>query len=178
MAILQLLYTALNLSNVLLGAVYHFLAAQSPARLFLLLQAFLLLLYLGLAVVSAYLLSPTYTATVAIRIPARAETIWKHLTTSKVPLTGPLHVRTIRVSDTEWKEEIGSNEVVFCQTTSADQPKRMVRELWAESVYMKGQWIYVLEETATTPLKTNQARRNTAPCCTFMLQSMPCGDPS
>ena len=137
-----------NVLNTGLRSLYRLLAAQSPARLFLLFQAFLLLLYALMAIAAAYVLPKNFSGTRAIRVHASREKVWDHLCDIvKNPLSSSMHVKTTRLSETEWQEDIGSGEIVVCTTVEEEKPRRMVRKVWAEAVSMKGEWTCTLEES-------------------------------
>lgn len=137
----------LNLVVAGLNRAIAWIATQSTPRLILLTQAFLLVAYLTLAFLAVYVFSSTYSYTLAIRIPASSSKVWDHIQdVQKNPVSAKQRVRTTIVSETEWHEDIGSNEIVECRTTKVIAPTQLVRHCWASDVSLKGQLTYLLTE--------------------------------
>lgn len=150
----------INLVAIGITRVLEWLASQSTPRLILLFQALLVLIYLLLALFSAFGLPASFSEALSIRVPVSREKLWDHLQdVQKNPLSAQQRVKTTMViSDNckEWHEEIGSQEIVICKTTDSERPQKLVRECWAEAVSLKGRFIFLLETTTSTTSSNNK----------------------
>jgi hypothetical protein len=142
----------LHMTAAGISRAFVWLSTQSTPRILLIVQAFLLVAYLILVLLAVCVLPSTFSEVLAIRVPVARERLWDHLLdVQKNPLSAQQRVKTTRVISSsssdpeEWHEEIGSQEILVCKTVERHRPSKLVRECWAEAVYLQGNFVFLLE---------------------------------